>query len=117
DAIDPTIVTSRPSRIQTVPSPATTSQWNLDHGSRSRRPGMSVSIVCRSAVAVAVLMRCKRSKRENGYAMDLACRLLGHRYRFRAEGATMRWSCARCGADGGAKQYATAEEAARYARA
>src|SRR5256885_2339121 len=31
----------------------------------------------------------------------LACRLLGHRYRFRAEGATMRWECARaCGAGG-----------------
>lgn len=48
--------------------------------------------------------------------MDLTCRLLGHRFRFRAEGSTMRWSCARCGADGGAKEYATADEAARYAR-
>jgi hypothetical protein len=48
--------------------------------------------------------------------VGVACTLLGHRYRFRAEGATMRWSCARCGADGGAKEYASAEEATRYAR-
>jgi hypothetical protein len=46
-----------------------------------------------------------------------SCRLFGHRYRFHAEGATMQWSCERgCGA-GGSKQYATAEEAARYAAA
>ncbi|HEX5174718.1 MAG TPA: hypothetical protein VFV91_11310 [Gaiellaceae bacterium] len=45
----------------------------------------------------------------------LACRLLGHRYRFEAEGATMRWTCERgCGA-GGSKDYPTADEAARYA--
>ena len=44
----------------------------------------------------------------------VACRLLGHRYRFRAEGETMRWECARdCGASG-EKVYATAEEANRY---
>ncbi|MGH3051229.1 MAG: hypothetical protein ACRDLK_13815 [Gaiellaceae bacterium] len=47
----------------------------------------------------------------------LACRLLGHRYRFGAEGATMRWECERCGALGGEKAYASAEEASRYARA
>jgi len=47
----------------------------------------------------------------------LACRVLGHRYRFRTEGATMRWECERgCGA-GGAKEYATAGDAARYASA
>jgi hypothetical protein len=46
----------------------------------------------------------------------LACRLLGHRYRFRADGATMRWTCVRCAA-GGEKRYATAADAARYARA
>src|SRR3954447_37454 len=40
--IDPTMVTSSPSRIHTVPSPTTTSQWNRDHGSRSSRAGMSV---------------------------------------------------------------------------
>src|SRR5687768_12757846 len=42
--IDPTIVTSSPSRIHTVPRPITTSQWNLDQGSRSSRAGMSVVI-------------------------------------------------------------------------
>jgi hypothetical protein len=45
----------------------------------------------------------------------LACRILGHRFRFRAEGRTMLWECARkCGA-GGSKQYATADDARRYA--
>lgn len=47
----------------------------------------------------------------------LACRLLGHRYRFSADGATMTWACARCGHVGGAKTYADPEEAARYAAA
>jgi hypothetical protein len=47
----------------------------------------------------------------------LGCRLFGHRYRFRAEGQTMRWECERgCGASG-SKDYATAEEAVRYAAA
>ena len=47
----------------------------------------------------------------------LACRVLGHRWRFSAEGATMRWACARgCGA-GGEKRYESAQRAARYARA
>ena len=47
----------------------------------------------------------------------LACRVLGHRYRFRADGTAMRWECERgCGA-GGSKEYATAEDAARYATA
>jgi hypothetical protein len=46
-----------------------------------------------------------------------SCSLLGHRFRFSAEGETMRWECARgCGA-GGSKRYATAAEAQRYARA
>ena len=40
--MEPTIVTSRPSRIQTVPSPITTSQCQRAHGSRSSRAGMSV---------------------------------------------------------------------------
>jgi hypothetical protein len=50
--------------------------------------------------------------------MGLACRLLGHRFRFTSEGATMRWACARegCGA-GGAKRYPSAAEAARFAAA
>jgi hypothetical protein len=47
----------------------------------------------------------------------LACRVLGHRWRFSADGELMRWGCERgCGA-GGEKRYASAEEAARYARA
>jgi hypothetical protein len=46
----------------------------------------------------------------------LFCRMLGHDYRFRADGATMIWSCARC-ADEHAKDYPTAAEAERYARA
>jgi hypothetical protein len=46
----------------------------------------------------------------------LACRVLGHRFRFSAEGATMRWACTRgCGA-GGEKRYESAQGAARYAR-
>jgi hypothetical protein len=47
----------------------------------------------------------------------LACRVLGHRWRFGAEGELMRWECGRgCGASG-SKRYPTAAEAARYARA
>ena len=45
------------------------------------------------------------------------CRVLGHRYRFRADGATMTWACARCGAAGGERAYASPEEARRYAEA
>ncbi|HEY3613518.1 MAG TPA: hypothetical protein VGK92_07430 [Gaiellales bacterium] len=45
----------------------------------------------------------------------LACRILGHRFRFRAEGPLMLWECVReCGA-GGSKRYATDEDARRYA--
>ena len=43
-AIAPTIVTSSPSRIQTVPSPTMMRQWNVDHGRRSSRAGMFVRI-------------------------------------------------------------------------
>lgn len=43
------------------------------------------------------------------------CALLGHRYRFSADGPVMLWSCARgCGA-GGSKRYPSAADAARYA--
>jgi hypothetical protein len=46
-----------------------------------------------------------------------ACTVLGHRFRFSAEGTEMRWTCERgCGA-GGSKRYATAADAERYARA
>jgi hypothetical protein len=47
----------------------------------------------------------------------LACRLLGHRYRFRADGRTMTWQCERCGAVGGSKDYDSPDDAAHYARA
>lgn len=47
----------------------------------------------------------------------LACRLLGHRPHFSAEGAVMRWSCERgCGA-AGEKRYESAADADRYAAA
>lgn len=45
------------------------------------------------------------------------CGVLGHRYRFEAEGRTMRWVCQRgCGA-GGEKIYPSAADAHRYAHA
>jgi hypothetical protein len=116
EVIEPTIVTSSQSGIQTVPSPITTSRSERAHGSRSSRAGIFVSIVRRTVAAVA-LTGTQRHVRSLGYARRvLRRRLAGHRYRFGAEGATMRWSCERCGA-GGEKTYATAGEAARYARA
>ncbi len=50
--IEPTIVTSSPSRIHTVPSPITTSQCHRAHGSRSSRAGMSVVMRPVSTVSV-----------------------------------------------------------------
>lgn len=47
----------------------------------------------------------------------LACRILGHRYRFWAEDATMRWQCQRGCPAGGAKLYASPAAARRYAAA
>jgi hypothetical protein len=44
------------------------------------------------------------------------CGLLGHRYRFTSEGATMHWRCSRCG-DSHSKAYETAAEAERFAHA
>ena len=46
----------------------------------------------------------------------LSCRVLGHRFRFTADGETMTWQCERCGTFGGRKQYASAADAERYAR-
>ena len=47
----------------------------------------------------------------------LSCRVFGPRFRFHAEGATMRWTCERgCGA-GGSKDYATPAEASSFAAA
>src|SRR6201999_614581 len=51
----PTIVTSRPSRIQTPPRPTTTRQWNRDHGSRPRRAGTCVVMVPIWAPALMLL--------------------------------------------------------------
>jgi hypothetical protein len=47
----------------------------------------------------------------------LRCRLLGHQYRFTADGLTMRWRCERGCEGGGSKRYPSAEEARRYAAA
>lgn len=49
--------------------------------------------------------------------MTWACRVFGHQPVFRAEGRTMRWACARCKEAGGAKRYASADDARRYAAA
>ena len=47
----------------------------------------------------------------------LACRLLGHRYRFSADGPVLTWTCQRgCGASA-EKSYASADEARRMAAA
>jgi hypothetical protein len=45
------------------------------------------------------------------------CTIFGHRFRFTADGRTMRWACEHCGAAGGEKTYETPAEAARYAAA
>jgi hypothetical protein len=47
----------------------------------------------------------------------LACRVFGHRYRFWAEGATMRWECSHDCGEAHSKQDASADDAARFARA
>ena len=47
----------------------------------------------------------------------LMCRVLGHRFTFRAEGLLLVWECERgCGA-GGSKEYPSAAQAQRYAAA
>jgi hypothetical protein len=47
----------------------------------------------------------------------LACRIVGHRYHFEADGRILRWTCRRgCGA-GGERFYATPADARRYAGA
>lgn len=47
----------------------------------------------------------------------LACRFLGHRLSFWADGEVMRWECDRGCGFAGEKRYATAADAQRYARA
>ena len=49
--------------------------------------------------------------------MTFACRVFGHQPAFRADGHIMRWDCGRCSNPGGAKEYATAAEAQKYATA
>ncbi len=44
-----------------------------------------------------------------------ACRLLGHKFVFRAEADLMVWECSRCGA-WSSKRYPTSDEAARFAK-
>ena len=47
----------------------------------------------------------------------IVCRILGHQYRFEADGRMMYWTCQRgCGARG-EKVYATPADARRYATA
>src|SRR5690606_22896257 len=129
-ATAPTIVTSSPSRIQTVPRPMTIRQWNRDHGSRSSRAGTLVVTTPSSAVVVMPCLLVQRHGLLPGVEQNrpewagpsrvssvLRCRLLGHRYRFLNEGDTMVWHCAReCGAKG-SKRYPTPQDAERYARA
>ena len=47
----------------------------------------------------------------------LTCRVLGHDWSFAAEGRFVAWACARCGAEGGRKAYASDAEARRFAAA
>jgi hypothetical protein len=47
----------------------------------------------------------------------VGCCLLGHRFRFTAEGDTMNWRCVRDCGTRGAKRYPTATDAARFAAA
>jgi hypothetical protein len=94
----------------------TTSQWKRDHGSRSRRAGTFVSTM--PVWTELTARRYPRARRVIFFGnVVLACRVFGHRFRFAAEGPTMRWTCARCGTVGGEKTYASGGEAARYARA
>jgi len=47
----------------------------------------------------------------------LRCKLLGHRPRFWADGAVMRWECQRGCSAGGSKTYDSSAAAHRYAAA
>jgi hypothetical protein len=83
---------------------------------------MLVSIRPLSTVLVALALLMQRALSPpvrsliTSVSSVLACRVLGHRHRFRADGRTMTWACERCGGAGGSKTYATADEAALYAR-
>ena len=60
-AIEPTIVTSRPSRIHTVPSPIRILQCQRDQGRRSSRAGMLVSTVPSSPAVDSIVAICRTS--------------------------------------------------------
>jgi hypothetical protein len=94
-------------------------QWKPAHGSRSRRAGTCVLIVRsgRSDVADDTAHSQLPSRVYAEHMARITCRLLGHRYRFTSEGATMTWTCARGCKAGGSKDYDSAEQAYRYATA
>lgn len=52
-----------------------------------------------------------------GRLQGVSCRLLGHRFAFRAQGRLLVWECERSCGTGGCKSYANAAVARRYARA
>jgi hypothetical protein len=47
----------------------------------------------------------------------LACRVLGHRFRFSSQGETMYWKCQRGCGEGGSKRYHSAADAGLFAEA
>ncbi|WP_338751197.1 hypothetical protein [Janibacter alittae] len=47
----------------------------------------------------------------------VVCRVLGHRFRFHAQGRVLRWECQRGCGEAGSKTYDTADAAKRYAAA
>src|SRR3954471_6553263 len=66
EEIVPTIVTSRPSRIHTVPSPTSTIQCQRDPGSRSSRAGIRVSTILPVAIeSVAISASAVGCERED----------------------------------------------------
>ena len=100
----PTIVTSRPSRIQTVPSPISTIQCQRAHGSRSSRAGIFVSMM-RPSVMDSVTCR------SPSWIATAACSLSGRRGETRASGrASDRGPRARCPA----ASFARAPHEARH---
>src|SRR4051812_14215912 len=70
----PTIVTSRPSRIQTVPRPITIRQCQPAQGRRSRRDGIRVSIV---DVSAGASMRCGSTLLARGATQPTAATPIG----------------------------------------
>ena len=113
-AIAPTIVTSSPSRIQTVPRPMTMRQWNLAHGSRSSRAGTLVRIV-RGALS-GCSWRCGSERRPPPVGRSGAARSAIAFASRTARPHALALRARSCGAVG-AKRYPPAEAAARYARA